>query len=113
MHEYSIVQALLEQIEELALQNSATKVTKVVTKIGMMSGVEPHLLEVAFETFKERSICDGAAFVMNIEPLLLECKSCHEQTQTQKAHYACQKCGSLDVVVIDGEEMYLMSLEME
>ena len=113
MHEYSIVQALLEQVEQIASQNNATKITKVVVKIGIMSGVEPHLLEMAFDTFKEKSICDGAAFVMNIQPLLLECKVCHEQSEVKKAHYACQRCGSTDVKVIDGEEMFLMSLEME
>ena len=71
MHEYSIVQALLEQVEGVAKENSAIKVTKVIVKIGLMSGVEPHLLEMAFDTFKEKSICDGASFVMSIQPLLL------------------------------------------
>jgi len=113
MHEYSIVQALLEQIEKIVKENSSTKVTKVVVKIGLMSGVEPHLLEMAFDTFKEKSICDGAAFVMSIQPLLLECDVCKEQSELCKAHYACQRCGSTNVKVIDGEEMFLMSLEME
>ena len=60
MHEYSIVQALLDQCEEHAKANDSTKVTKVVTKIGKLSGFEPHLLETAFETFKEKTVCDGA-----------------------------------------------------
>jgi Zn finger protein HypA/HybF involved in hydrogenase expression len=55
MHEYSIVQALLTQCEEIAAQNDAQSVTKVVVKIGKMSGVEPYLLEIAFNTFKEKN----------------------------------------------------------
>ena len=35
MHEFSIVQSLLAQCEEQAKQNSATKITKVVVKIGV------------------------------------------------------------------------------
>jgi len=58
MHEYSVVQALLNQCEEVAAQNEATKVMKVIVKIGVLSGVEPHLLQVAFDTFKEKTICD-------------------------------------------------------
>jgi len=60
MHEYSVVQALLNQCEEHAAQNNAKKVTKIITKIGVMSGIETHLLQTAFDTFKEGTICDGA-----------------------------------------------------
>ena len=113
MHEYSVVQALLEQIEGVAAENKATKVTKIVTKIGVMSGIEAHLLEIAFNTFKEKTICDGAEFVMNIQALVIECVSCGEKSELEKVHYCCQKCGSTDVKVVDGEDMFLMSLEME
>ena len=54
MHEYSIVQSLLESCEEHARTNDAKKVTKVVVKIGVLSGVEPDLLQTAFDTFKEQ-----------------------------------------------------------
>ncbi len=80
MHEYSIVQALLDQCEQHAAANDAKSITKVVVKIGQFSGVETHLLEVAFDTFKEKTVCDRAEFVLTVD---------------------------------DGEEMYLMSLEME
>ena len=80
MHEYSIVQALLDQCEDHAKEHNATAVTKVVVKIGKYSGVEPHLLEVAFETFKEKTICSDAEFILTED---------------------------------DGDDMYLMSLEME
>ena len=113
MHEYSIVQALLNQCEELAQQNNAQSVQKVVVKIGKMSGVEPHLLEIAFNTFKEKTVCDGADFVMNIQPLTIECNECKVITELDEIYYKCPECDSLDVRVIDGEDMFLMTLEME
>ena len=113
MHEYSIVQALLTQCEELAQQNDAQSVQKVVVKIGKMSGVEPHLLEVAFNTFKEKTVCDGADFVMTIQPLTIECNECSVVTELDEIYYKCPSCNSLDVRVIDGEDMFLMSLEMQ
>ena len=113
MHEYSIVQALLEQCENHAKANNATKVTKVVTKIGKLSGVEPHLLETAFETFKEKTVCDEAEFVMNLQNLRLYCNTCHEESEQSEVRYQCAHCQSTDVSVVDGEEMYLMTLEME
>jgi len=112
MHEYSIVQALLNQCEELASQNDATTVTKVVTKIGVMSGIETHLLETAFETFKEGTLCAGAEFVINVQKLKLHCNECKEEFEVDKVEYYCIHCQSLNVKVLDGEEMYLMTLEM-
>ncbi len=113
MHEYSIVQALMEQVETLVEENNAQKVLKVIVKIGVMSGVEPHLLEIAFNTFKEKTVCDSAEFIMNIQPLTILCTQCQTQSELEKIHYCCPKCSSLDVKVMDGEEMFLMSLEME
>lgn len=113
MHEYSVVQALLEQIEDVAQQNKATKVTKIVVKIGVMSGIEVHLLEIAFNTFKEKTICDGAEFVINVQPIKIRCESCFKESELEIVEYCCLSCGSTNVDVIDGEDMFLMSLEME
>lgn len=113
MHEYSIVQALLNQCEEIAAQNEAQKVTKVITKIGVMSGVEIHLLQIAFDTFKEGTVCDGADFIIQEQKLKLHCNACGEEFEIEELRYQCKACESLDVKVIDGEDMFLMSLEME
>jgi len=113
MHEYSIVQALLNQCESIAKENEAKKVIKVVIKIGVMSGVEIHLLKTAFDTFKEGSICDGAELIINHQKIKLHCNECGAEYEIDEINYKCIECESLNVKVIDGEDMYLMSLEME
>lgn len=113
MHEYSVVQALLEQVETIAEANRAERVTQVVVKIGVMSGVEPHLLEIAFNTFKAETVCDRAEFVMQIQPLAIRCRACGAEAELESVQYRCPYCGSLEVEVADGEEMLLMRLELE
>lgn len=113
MHEYSIVQALLTQCEDLARENKASAITKVVVKIGQYSGVEPHLLESAFETFKDQTVCTNAEFVMTVQPLVILCSECQRESVLDQPHYVCPACDSLDIRVTDGEEMLLMSLELE
>ena len=113
MHEYSIVQSLIESCEEHAKENNALKVTKVVVKIGVMSGVEPHLLREAFELFKEGTICDGCEFVMNIQKVKIECNNCNTTSELQKNEYLCPECKSENIKIIDGEDMFLMQLELE
>ena len=82
-------------------------------EIGRLSGVEPHLLEIAFNTFKEKTVCDGAEFIMNIQPVVIACRVCGKETTLEELHYRCPACESIDVTVTEGEEMLLMSLEME
>lgn len=113
MHEYSIVQSLIESCEEHVKANDATKVSKVVVKIGVLSGVEPHLLNEAFNTFKENTLCHEAEFVLNVQKVKIHCNSCEHETELGKNEFVCPKCGSYKVVVLDGEDMYLMSLELE
>jgi len=112
MHEYSVVQALLNQCEEHAKQNGATEVTKVICKIGVMSGIEIHLLQTAFDTFKEGTMCKDAEFIINEQMLKLECKDCKKIFEVDEIRYYCPHCESLKVKVLDGEDMYLMSLKM-
>jgi hydrogenase nickel insertion protein HypA len=113
MHEYSIVQALLNQCEDIAKENNATKVTKVICKIGVMSGIEIHLLQVAFDTFKEKTLCQEAELTINHQKIKIKCHSCQEEHTLDETQYSCPACQSQDIEVIDGEDMYLMSLEME
>ena len=113
MHEYSIVQSLIDSCYENAKANNASKVTKVVVKIGVMSGVEPDLLQTAFDTFKEDTICDGAEFILNIQQILVKCNSCQAESTLSKLEYHCPNCNSSDLKILDGEDMYLMQLELE
>ncbi len=115
MHEYSIVQSLLDIIEEQAQKHKAKRVTKVVVKIGVLSGVEPHLLRMAFDTFKEGSVCEGARLEMVIQPIVALCRSCGKRNEFEKDRifFECAKCAEVDLQIVEGEDMLLLSLEME
>ena len=113
MHEYSIVQNLLDQCEENAKANNATKVTKVVVKIGIMSGVEPDLLQSAFDTFKEGTVCEDCEYIQNLQPITIRCHKCKEESTLERNEYHCPKCKSVELDVIDGEELMLIQLELE
>jgi hydrogenase nickel incorporation protein HypA/HybF len=114
MHEYSIVQALLQQCEQHAEANNVEKVTKVVVKIGVLSGVEPHLLQTAFDTFKEETpVCANAILEIIHQKVMIHCHECQQEFTLEKHEYACPSCSSTHVKIIDGEELLLMQLEME
>ena len=113
MHEFSIVNALLDLCEKNAKENSASQVLKVEIKIGKLSGIEPHLLKTSFDTFKEGTLCENAELLMHLQDLVLYCSTCKSKSVLEKNEFYCPKCNSVEVSVLDGEEMYLMRLEME
>ena len=113
MHEYSIVTALLEECDRHAKDNQAKKITKVELKLGILSGVEPALLETAFAAFKLEGICAEAELKINIQPLILRCHDCSKETTHDERSIVCQHCCSTNTQVLDGEDMMLMQLELE
>jgi len=113
MHEFAIVQSLLSLIEENAKNNNAKAVTKVIVKIGKLSGVEPHLLKLAFDTFKEKTICENAELEMIIQDVIAICEDCNKEFEIKNNQFICPYCNNYNIKVIDGEDMYLMSLELE
>ena len=67
MHEYSIVSALLDRVEEEAARQGATSVRRLKVQIGELSGVEGDLLASAFELARTGTICGEAE--MEIVPV--------------------------------------------
>ncbi len=113
MHEFSIVQNLLQLIETQAREHQASRVTRVVVKVGKFSGVEPHLLQTAFDTFKAHSIAADAELEIQIQELVLHCPQCDLEFTPTNMQFRCPECGSTDVEIRHGREMMLMSLELE
>ena len=68
MHEYSIVGALIERVEREATARHATRVVRVHVRLGEFAGVEPELLATAYDTFRERTVCEGAPLVLDRVP---------------------------------------------
>ena len=113
MHEFSVVQSLMDLIERQVEENNAKSVSKVVLKIGKMSGIEPHLLKIAFDTFKEKTVCENAELEMIIQDVVALCEDCKKEFVIEENKFICPDCKGFNLKIIDGEDMYLMSLEME
>jgi hydrogenase nickel incorporation protein HypA/HybF len=60
MHEYSIVASLVDRVEHEAFMRPGAIVRKLHVRIGEFAGVEPSLLQIAFETFRMHTRCEDA-----------------------------------------------------
>ncbi|GHS88338.1 putative hydrogenase nickel incorporation protein HypA [Campylobacterota bacterium] len=113
MHEYSVVEALLDQCESEARKIGAEKIVKIVVKIGRLSGVVPELFESAYSVFSEDSKARGAALEIRRQNVVAECGGCGHTEELDELDFVCQKCGGKEMRVLDGDSIILMSLEME
>jgi hydrogenase nickel incorporation protein HypA/HybF len=110
MHEYSIVGALIDQVEREARLRNA-EVHRVHVAIGELAGVEIDLLRTAYETFSERTVCDGVP--LEIHPVAAEwrCPGC-DVAIAHGARLRCPRCGGA-ARLVKGDEIVLERLEME
>lgn len=111
MHEYSIVQALMERIDEQARAHGAVAVSRVTVRIGELSGVEPDLLRTAFDLVRERTICDRAALQIARVPARWACRRCAAAIAAG-GPLACGACGA-PARLVEGDEILLAQLELE
>lgn len=111
MHEYSIVQALVERVALEARARRATAVHRLSVRIGELAGVEVDLLTTAYETFRERTICERAALDLELVPARWECPNCGSAIR-RGDRLTCLAC-AVPARLVQGDEIILDRIEME
>lgn len=112
MHEMSICQALLDQVERVALEQGASRVDSIALSIGPLSGVEPVLLARAFEVACLHTVAENSTLDIETGPVVVECRSCGTKGETGVNRLLCPSCGDWQVNVVQGDELLLMRLEV-
>lgn len=111
MHEYSIVASLIDRVEQEAKAYDGARVHKLHVQIGELSGVELDLLKTAFDTFRERTICDNAELTINTVAPAWACPSCERKVE-RGSILRCDTCGR-PARMVRGDEIILERIEME
>jgi hydrogenase nickel incorporation protein HypA/HybF len=111
VHEYSIVQALLDRVEQEARARGATAIHRLALRIGEQSGVDPVLVASAFEICREGTVCSGARLDVQDVVARWACSRCGTPI-ARGAVLACAGCGGA-ARLAEGDEIVLASIEME
>jgi len=111
VHEYSVVQALMEQVEAVARQRGAASVARVRLAIGEQAGIESALLESAFDLVRTGTLCANATLELRSVPARWSCRGCGRAI-ARGALLACPDCGS-PATLVGGGEMIVEPLELE
>lgn len=112
MHEFSICQALLQQLEELVVRHRALAVTCLTVQIGPLSGVEPSLLDAAFAVARRGSCAQDAELIFESLPLRIRCSDCGREADAVPDKLACGACGSIRTELVSGDTLLLRRVEL-
>lgn len=111
MHEYSIIAALVDQVETQLSARGASQAKRVIVSIGELSGVDPGLLASAYEVFRERTVCESADLEIRNVAAVWKCPSCARAIE-KGSILRCADCGTPGRLE-SGDEIILERIEME
>jgi hydrogenase nickel incorporation protein HypA/HybF len=111
MHEYSIVQSLVDSVVAAVETRKDTVVRSVRVSIGEVAGVDCGLLTTAYEVFRAGTLCENAAMTIDRIPARWECPLC-SAVIARGAVLQCPQCHE-PAFMAAGDEIILQRVELE
>jgi hydrogenase nickel incorporation protein HypA/HybF len=113
MHERSLVQSVLAQVEQLMAEYSQHSLIELRLSVGEFSGIDPELFCCAFDEMVRETDLSGTRLHLDCVPLQAACLQCGAEFTVADFDFTCPQCGSPQTRILRGEELMLESLVME
>jgi hydrogenase nickel incorporation protein HypA/HybF len=110
MHEYSIVQSLVDAVE-ISIRSTSSTVRRIEVRLGELSGVDPVLLATAYEVFRTGTCCENATMTIDRVPSCWQCPKC-STVIPPGAILRCPSCNG-PAQLASGDEIILQRIELE
>lgn len=110
MHEYSIIQSLVDSVAAAVGGREGT-VQGIHVAIGDVAGVDCALLTTAFEVFRDGTLCEHAALTIDRIRARWECPRCGDEV-ARGGFLRCQLCNA-PARLAAGDEIVLQRIELE
>lgn len=112
MHELSVCNALIEQVEKIARREHASAVARITLRIGPLSGIEWELLRNAFPLAAAGTLADQAELVIETAKVTVQCSQCGAASEVPANRLLCAGCGDFRTRIISGDELILQRVEL-
>ena len=110
MHELAIAESIVGISGRHA---NGRRVTKVYLKVGHLRQIVPSALKFSFELVAQGTPIEGAELEMEEIPATGSCRGCGAESRLESFPLQCGVCGGYDLGIVEGEELYVESLELE
>ncbi len=113
MHEMSLVEGVLQVVEDAARSQKFTRVKTVWLEIGQLACVEKEALRFCFDAVMRDSIAADARLEIIDVPGHGRCMQCNASIPIAALYEACPQCGGYQIEVTGGDGMRVKELEVE
>lgn len=115
MHEYSIVQGVLDAVEPAALKAGARRVTKVRLRVGDMTEVVRDSLDFMWELCCEERgpVFEGTQLEVETVMPRSACLKCGAEFEHDRFHLHCPACDSASTMLLSGRELEIASMDVD
>jgi len=111
MHELRIAEDLAAMVVKYAAEAGLTKVEKVNVSFGQYIQIVPDLFRAAFSEATKDTVTEGAEIGIEIIAAEMRCMRCGTEYRPAGDFHACSLCGSEDIGVVHGKELFVKSIE--
>jgi hydrogenase nickel incorporation protein HypA/HybF len=113
MHELRIAEDLSAIVIETAQRKNLSKVTRVNISFGQLTQIVHGIFEIAFAETARNTIAENAEVNIEIVPVKMKCMNCGSDFQIKDNRFSCSVCSSTDIGIINGNELFIKSIEGE
>lgn len=108
MHEISLVRNIFATLESEFSVAELQNLTAIDLRVGLLSNVEPALMQNAFTavTSAEEKF-QAAKLNVEIVPIKIYCESCDKHSLINNYKFACANCGTPNNNVVQGTELLI------
>jgi len=113
MHEFSLAQEIFTVVLETAQKEKVEKVHSITLEVGKLMAVVTESLIFSFELLCEGTMLEGTKLLVQETPVRVRCKECGKEFELESYQFTCSFCGSKDLDVLSGKDMFIKSLEVD
>lgn len=112
MHELSVCNALVLQVERIALEQNAVAVSRILLRLGPLSGIDASLLRNAWPIAAAGTVAEAAELAIDACGVVVQCTRCGAESAVPANRLLCRHCGDFRTRLVSGDEMLLQSVEL-
>ena len=113
MHEFSLISAVIETLEDFSAQQGLGPIKKISLRVGQMRQVIPATMQFAFKTAREGTALSEAELELIESPIVIRCPKCGREWGGEHMGLICPYCGCDNAQMSQGMELEIDSVEVE
>ncbi|MEI8393891.1 MAG: hydrogenase maturation nickel metallochaperone HypA [Rhodospirillaceae bacterium] len=113
MHELTLSQGIVDVACRQAAADGAVRVRRVRIAIGALSHVDPAAIEFSFGAVARGTPVEDAILEIEQPPGRAHCLTCQVEVRVAARDLPCPRCGGHGWILVGGDELRVLELEVE